>query len=80
MKIRIFPGHLASYVQKGGSWDEANPDPKSFVIATPTPPVKGHYVYYEVSDPDTRHIGLIDDVVHVGENTYVFISSSKFVE
>lgn len=77
MKIRIFPGHLAPYVQKGGSWDETIPDPKSFIIATETPPIKGHYIYYELPDSNTRLIGLIDDVVHVNANTYVFISSSK---
>ena len=77
MKIRIFPGHLATYVQKGGSWDETTPDPGSFIIETETPPVKGHYIYYELPDSHTKHIGLVDDVVHVNANTYVFMSSSK---
>ena len=77
MKIRILDGHLAPYTQKGGSWDETTPDPGSFETEVGTTPVKGHYLVYTLPDSEQRFIGLIDDVVHVGASTYVFISSSK---
>jgi hypothetical protein len=77
MKIRIFPGHLNSYVQKGGSWDEKTPDPASFEVDVVTAPIKGHYLIYHLPDTGGSFIGLIDDVIMNGEFTYVFISASK---
>lgn len=76
MKIRILNGHLLSYVQKKGSWDEANPDSNSFEIEIGTAPIKGHYIIYTTVDSSDTFIGLIDEVVYVGTNVYVFISSS----
>ena len=77
MKIRIHDGHLVSYVKKGGSLDEANPDPGSFETEVGTAPIKGHYLFYTLPDSGQKFIGLIDDVVIVGEHLWVFISSNK---
>jgi len=81
MKIRILRGHIVPYVAKGGSWDEAKPDPASFEIEVGMQPAKGGYVIF--TDPnagdyiEVLNIGLIDDVVLVGAFTYVFVSSSR---
>lgn len=77
MKIRILNGHLLQYVQKGGSWDETNPDSLSFEIEVSTAPIKGHYLLYTPPDADIPFLGLIDDVVLVNANIYVFVSSSR---
>ena len=58
MKIRILPGALNAYTQKGGSWNEATPDPASFELEVAAMPVAGSYIVYDSDDKTgDRHRG-----------------------
>jgi hypothetical protein len=78
MKIRILRGDFNSYIRKGGSWDNANPDPLSFEVEVAALPTKGSPVVYTIEG--AQLIGLVQETVLVGESSiYVFIPSSTSV-
>ena len=80
MKVRILPGYLATYLSKGGSWDQANPDPLSFTVDVTALPTKGGFVLFKnPKNEGVLTIGEVDSVVIGETDVYVFTSALSVV-
>ncbi len=80
-QVRILPGgNLNSYVRKGGSWDEAQPDEASFLTDIYNVPTVGDTVVFKnPNDNDALYIGPVASVVVTAAMTYLFIPNTNKV-
>lgn len=81
IQVRILPGQLANYVQRGGSWDEANPDPASFLVDTfSIPPIGGCILFnHPTEEGNPLTIAEVTNVVTTEATPYVFVSTIQKV-